>query len=72
MSQHTVDDPFTGETFDVPRTSEADLDRTLADARVAARELAAMSVEERIALTDRALAKLEARTGEVALKSKTL
>ncbi len=66
MPQHSVDDPFTGEPFDVPITSETDLDRALVDARTAARALAAMSVEERVALTDRALAKFESRKDEIA------
>jgi acyl-CoA reductase-like NAD-dependent aldehyde dehydrogenase len=67
MTTHTVDNPFTGETAcTVEMTDDASLSRTLDDARRAARELARMSVEERIALCDRALAKLEARTDEIA------
>lgn len=65
MTAHTLDNPYTGETFDVPVTDEASLDRTLDAARKAARALASMSVEERIALCDRALAKMEARTDEI-------
>lgn len=67
-TKHTIDDPFTGEeaTTSLDVTDEATIDHVLADARKASRELAAMSVEERVALCDRALAKLEARTEEVA------
>jgi acyl-CoA reductase-like NAD-dependent aldehyde dehydrogenase len=67
MTTHTVDNPYTGETAcTVETTDEGALSRILDDARRAARELARLSVEERVALCDRALAKLEARTEEVA------
>jgi acyl-CoA reductase-like NAD-dependent aldehyde dehydrogenase len=67
MTTFTVDNPYTGDTAcTVPTTDEAALSRVLDDARKAARELARMSVEERIALCDRALAKFEARTEEIA------
>lgn len=66
MTAHTLDNPYTGETFTVPVTDEATLDRTLEAARKASRALASMSVDERIALCDRALAKMEARTDEIA------
>jgi acyl-CoA reductase-like NAD-dependent aldehyde dehydrogenase len=63
---HTLDDPFTGQSFDVPTTSEPELDRTLEAARKASRELARMSVEERVAIADRALTKMEARADAIA------
>jgi acyl-CoA reductase-like NAD-dependent aldehyde dehydrogenase len=67
MSTHTVDNPYTGETAcTVQTTDDAALSRILDDARKASRELARMTVEERVAICDRALAKLEARTEEVA------
>lgn len=67
MTTHTVDDPYTGETAcSVQNTDDATLARVLDEARQAARELARLSVEERVALCDRALAKLEARTEEIA------
>src|SRR5690349_20954922 len=64
---HTVDDPYTGETAcTVEVTDEDALSRVLADARSAARALAGLGVEERIALCDRALQKFEARTDAIA------
>jgi acyl-CoA reductase-like NAD-dependent aldehyde dehydrogenase len=67
MTAHTVDDPFTGDiACTVETTDDATLSRVLDDARKAARELARTSIEERIALCDRALAKFEARTDEIA------
>ncbi|HVH45705.1 MAG TPA: aldehyde dehydrogenase family protein [Labilithrix sp.] len=67
MTAHTVDNPYTGEiACTVPTTDEAALSRILDEARKAAQELARLSIEERVALCDRALAKLEARTEEVA------
>jgi len=63
---HTVDDPFTGQTLEVAITSEPELDRTLDAARKAARALAHLAVEERVAIADRALAKLEARADAIA------
>lgn len=66
MTVHTLDSPYTGETFTVPVTDEAALDATLDAARRAARELANMTVDERVALCERALAKFEARTDEIA------
>src|SRR5688500_10428862 len=67
MSGLIVDDPYTGETAcTVEATSDAALGRVLDDARAAARTLARLSVEERAALCDRAHARLEARSEEVA------
>ncbi len=67
MTTHTVDDPYTGEAAcSVPITDDDALSRVLDEARKAARELARLSVEERVALCNRALAKLEARTEEIA------
>lgn len=67
MTAHDLDNPFTGETAcTVPFTDEATLSRVLDDARAASRTLANMTVDERIALTERALARLEARTDEIA------
>ena len=61
-----LDNPFTGESIEISITDERAIDRALDDARTAARALRAMSVEERVALCDRALSKLEARTDEIA------
>jgi acyl-CoA reductase-like NAD-dependent aldehyde dehydrogenase len=67
MTTHTVDNPYTGETAcSVTVTDDAALSRALDEARAAARQLAQLSVEERIALCDRALAKFEARADEIA------
>ena len=62
MTKHTIDDPFTGDTAcSVEQADDAVINRTLDAAHVAARALRKMSVDERIALCDRALAKFEAR-----------
>lgn len=67
MTTHTVDDPYTGKTAcSVQITDDAALSSTLDEARSAARELHRLSVEDRVALCDRALAKLEARTEDIA------
>jgi acyl-CoA reductase-like NAD-dependent aldehyde dehydrogenase len=67
MTAHKVDDPYTGEiACTVETTDDAALGRVLEDARKAADELARSTVEERIALCDRALAKFEARADEIA------
>lgn len=67
MTAHTIDNPFTGDVaVSLEPTDAKALGQTLDQARVASRALAAMSVEERVALCDRALAKLEARRDEVA------
>ena len=66
MATHSIDDPFTGETATtVEVTSDADLDRMLDRAREAAKALRRMSVEERIALCERALAAFEKRTDAI-------
>jgi acyl-CoA reductase-like NAD-dependent aldehyde dehydrogenase len=61
-----IDDPFTGEPVDVPTTDESTLDRVLEAARSAAKALARMSVDERVAIAERALAKFEARAEAIA------
>ncbi|MBX3219455.1 MAG: aldehyde dehydrogenase family protein [Labilithrix sp.] len=67
MTTHTVDNPYTGETAcTVETTDDAALTRVLEGAREAANDLARLGIEERIALCDRALAKLEARADEIA------
>jgi len=67
MAAHTVDDPFTGEVAcSVPIADEATISRTLDRAREAAKALRRLSVEERIALCERALVAFEAATDEVA------
>lgn len=67
MATHTVDNPFTGETSTSVDIADAKtIDETLDRARVAARALRNLSVDERIAFTDRALAKFEARAEEIA------
>ena len=64
---HTVDDPFTGENAtSVPVADEATIGKTLDRAREAARAVRKLSVEERIALCDRALTAFEARAEEIA------
>jgi acyl-CoA reductase-like NAD-dependent aldehyde dehydrogenase len=67
MATHTVDDPFTGETAcTVPMADEATIGKVLDRAREAARAIRKMSVEERIALCDRALTAFEARAEDIA------
>lgn len=67
MTAHRVDDPYTGETAcTVEATDDAALSRVLEDARKASADLARITVEERVALCDRALAKFEARGEEIA------
>jgi acyl-CoA reductase-like NAD-dependent aldehyde dehydrogenase len=66
MTAQTLDNPFTGETIAVAVTDEASLGRVLDSAREDARALARSSVEERIALCERALQKFEARADEIA------
>lgn len=67
MATHTVDDPFTGETAaSVPMADDATIGETLDRARDAARALRKLTVEERIALCDRALTAFEARADDVA------
>jgi acyl-CoA reductase-like NAD-dependent aldehyde dehydrogenase len=67
MATHTVDDPFTGENAtSVPVADEATIGKTLDRAREAARAVRRLSVEERIALCDRALTAFEARAEEIA------
>lgn len=67
MTAHIVDDPYTGETAcSVEMTDEATLAGILEQARRASRELARMSVAERVALCERALERFEARAEEIA------
>jgi acyl-CoA reductase-like NAD-dependent aldehyde dehydrogenase len=67
MSPHTVDDPFTGEVAcTVEQADDATLDRTLDRAQAAARAFRTTTVEERVALADRALAAFEKRAEEIA------
>ena len=67
MATQTVDDPFTGETAaTVQLADEAAISKTLDRAREAARLLRKLSVEERVALCDRALTAFEARAEEIA------
>ncbi|MBX3189487.1 MAG: aldehyde dehydrogenase family protein [Labilithrix sp.] len=67
MANHTIDDPFTGETAcSVPIADDAAISRTLDQAREAARALRGVSVDERIAICDRALTAFEARAEEIA------
>ncbi|MBS2012260.1 MAG: aldehyde dehydrogenase family protein [Deltaproteobacteria bacterium] len=67
MAAHTVDNPFTGETAcSVPLADEATIGKTLDRAREAAKALRRTSVEERIAICDRALVAFEAKTEEIA------
>ena len=67
MATHTVDNPFTGETAaSVQLADEATISKTLDRAREAARALRKLSVEERVALCDRALSAFEARVEDIA------
>ena len=66
MAIHSVDNPFTGTANSVEIADPATIDRTLDRARTAARAVRALSVEERIALCDRALTAFEGRADEVA------
>lgn len=67
MTAHTVDNPYTGDiACSVEITDETKLSRILDDARKASRELGATTVDQRVELCERALAKFEARTDEIA------
>src|SRR6476646_8385945 len=67
MGTHTVDNPFTGETAcSIDLADDAAVGKTLDRAREAARALRKLSVEERIALCDRALTAFEASADDVA------
>jgi acyl-CoA reductase-like NAD-dependent aldehyde dehydrogenase len=67
MASHTVDNPFTGETAcTVPVADDKAIGNVLDRAREAARALRKLSVEERIALCDRALTAFEAAAETVA------
>ncbi|MBX3232760.1 MAG: aldehyde dehydrogenase family protein [Labilithrix sp.] len=67
MSAHTIDNPFSGDVaVRIETTDGAALGQVLDRAKVAAKAIGAMSIEERVALCDRALAKLEARAEEIA------
>ena len=67
MTTHSIDDPFTGEiACTVEETSPEALDRVLKAARDATHAWRRVSVDERIALCDRALTNFEARAEEVA------
>jgi len=63
----TVDDPFTGDVAcTVEHADQKKIDRILDDAKKASRDLAKLSIDERTALCDRALAKFEVRADEIA------
>lgn len=67
MTEHRVDDPYTGEVAcSIPTTDEKTVDRTLDEARKAARALRSMTVADRVALTERALVAFEKRADEIA------
>lgn len=67
MATHLVDDPFTGENAtSVPMADDETIGRTLDRAREAARALRKLSIDERIALCDRALTAFESRAETVA------
>ncbi len=67
MPTHTVDDPYTGDTAcSVEIADQAHIDRILDRAREAARAFKKTSVDERVALCDRALAAFEKRAEDVA------
>jgi len=67
MASHTVDNPFTGETAcTIELADEATIGKTLDRAREAARAIRKLSIEERVALCDRALTAFEAQAEGVA------
>lgn len=67
MATHTVDNPFTGETAcNVEHADDARIHQTLDRAQAAARAFRHTTVEERVALCDRALTAFEAKADEVA------
>ncbi len=67
MTKHTVDDPFTGETaVTIDQADDAEIGKVLDAAQRAARELRRMTVEERVALCDRALARMEESAASIA------
>jgi len=66
MATYSVDNPFTGTATSVEIADAATVDRTLERARAAARAVRALTVEERIALCDRALEAFETRADEIA------
>jgi acyl-CoA reductase-like NAD-dependent aldehyde dehydrogenase len=67
MTAHTIDNPFTGDVaVSIEPTDATKLGQLLDRAKVASRAVAAMSIEERIALCDKALVKFEARKEEIA------
>ena len=67
MAEHTVDNPFTGETAcTVPIADDAAISRVLDQAREAAAAVRRTTVEERIAICERALAAFEAKTDDIA------
>lgn len=67
MAKHTVDNPFTGETaVTIDQASESEIGKVLDAAQQTARELRKKSVEERIALCEAALAKMEANAEQIA------
>jgi acyl-CoA reductase-like NAD-dependent aldehyde dehydrogenase len=67
MTTHTVDDPFTGDVAcTLELADDAAIGKTLDRAREAARAFRRTSVEERIALADKALTAFEARSEDIA------
>jgi acyl-CoA reductase-like NAD-dependent aldehyde dehydrogenase len=67
MAKHTVDNPFTGETaVSIDQASEAEIGKVLDAAQEAAKVLRQKSVDERIAICEQALAKMEANAETIA------
>jgi acyl-CoA reductase-like NAD-dependent aldehyde dehydrogenase len=67
MSTHAVDDPFTGDAAcSIEQADSAAIDRTLDRAQEAAKQLRALSIGDRVALAERALAAFEARREAIA------
>lgn len=67
MAKHSVDNPFTGQNeVTIEQASEAEIGKVLDAAQETARELRRMSVEERVALCEGALAKMEANAEQIA------
>jgi acyl-CoA reductase-like NAD-dependent aldehyde dehydrogenase len=67
MAKHTIDNPFTGETaVTIDQASEAEIGKVLDAAQESAKVLRKKSVEERIAICEQALAKMEANAETIA------
>jgi acyl-CoA reductase-like NAD-dependent aldehyde dehydrogenase len=67
MAKHTVDNPFTGETaVSIDQASEAEIGKILDGAQETAKALRKKTVEERIAICEQALVKMEGNAETIA------